>query len=485
MARLILHIGTPKTGTTSIQSMLVNSKSVLMQKYNIITFSAQQRNQDLMYWFIQDIATHRGARVLGVNKSNVNQIKDNVRKTYTGMFEKNADKDCILSFEGLWSLNEQEIGLLKNVLSRYFSEITILAYMRDIHPLVVSSVNQIVKQGLESDNITTITNKTIDDIIYGINGYGGNSIYINNIWKWVAVFGEQNVIVRCFDMNNFYNNDLISDFFHCVGFNRVDINDLVRVKTNESFGKTSIQFISQYNKKYAIYDENDEFNTKRASVGRLAPRNIFQNLKEDKFTIDVKFTQEQAEQYNKNIIRINGLMNGMTLKPIIATDKTNDIPEIDQLPIDYSVELLNETFKVLNTYETTCQQQQHQIHALKRWLGATYSVPGMTINILEIFKAHKVRDVAIYGVRDVIGRIIFSILRRCCNVKYFLTDNEVEYNAKIVINDIKTIKLNDIDSSIQCVIISSGNDDKDKQLKQQIKQLTSSTTRVWIWSELI
>ncbi len=140
---VIIHIGPPKTGTTSIQDCLLNNSSKEnLQKFNAFYLYNSTSNNDVLFFlahinsniprtykqeYSKDLETHK--------KDAQNYIK-NLR----GKHKKN--NIYISSSEYLFRLSRDEIIKLKNLISEFDEDIKIFCYVRDPLKYLISLMCQ-------------------------------------------------------------------------------------------------------------------------------------------------------------------------------------------------------------------------------------------------------------------------------------------------------------------------------------------------------
>ncbi|EJJ5688518.1 hypothetical protein ACI6F7_001907 [Campylobacter coli] len=87
-------------------------------------------------------------------------------------------------------------------------------------------------------------------------GYKKNLFHFHHICNhkqtlqwWGEVFGKENLIVRLFDKNEFYQGDLLKDFIHSIGL-EWDDEFIIPPKQNESLDLLGIELLKRTNKSY-------------------------------------------------------------------------------------------------------------------------------------------------------------------------------------------------------------------------------------------
>lgn len=114
-----------------------------------------------------------------------------------------------------------------------FSEIKIIIYLRAIEDLVPSLYSQMIKHNFTISNLPIMSKnyRFYHDCDY------------KTLKMWINVFGKENLIVRLFDKNEFYQGDLLKDFIHSIGL-EWDDEFIIPSKQNESLDLLGIKLFS-------------------------------------------------------------------------------------------------------------------------------------------------------------------------------------------------------------------------------------------------
>ncbi|WP_223207680.1 hypothetical protein [Campylobacter coli] len=199
-----VHMGTMKTGTTSIQKFLYTNKGIL-EKYNCcypisIKNHFRWAHHSFIGLLLQSIKS---------NKQNLqyNQYSFSLQKELScNQYDK-----VIITSENIQYLfiDEKHIVEFKKIIKKYgFKKIYIIIYLRDPLELYTSLCSQSVKDAWDDRLINIpIDNSKALTICH----------HQNTLQKWMKVFGKENIIVRLFDKNEFYQGDLLKDFIHSIG----------------------------------------------------------------------------------------------------------------------------------------------------------------------------------------------------------------------------------------------------------------------------
>ncbi|EOC6469145.1 hypothetical protein [Campylobacter coli] len=194
-----IHIGTPKTGTTSIQKFITLNLDLFLQQGMVypktfcvnnqhakIAYIIKNMKSDFNFWLNQEVVFLR------------NEISEN--KKYTFLFSSEMISLYINESYTLIRLKE-----LFNWLG--FKNIKCILYLRSNDEYMISHSSQNIKCGLG------VYYKRKAEFCTSM----GMHMYKTICKNYINVFGKENIIVRLFDKNEFYQGDLLKDFIHSIG----------------------------------------------------------------------------------------------------------------------------------------------------------------------------------------------------------------------------------------------------------------------------
>jgi hypothetical protein len=184
--KIVLHIGTEKTGSTTIQNTLGAHRSKLMDR-NISYFGPVSIRSILF----------SALRKSAGNPTCLNGLKLAVKRSQTTILSNELLQSRLKSSEQLLALKETLLQLEP-------SSIQVILYLRrqaEIGNSMISTaakVNQDKKQSLLSDYMRTICN------------------HQQTLMLWSSIFGRTNITPRLFDRNRFTKGDLMKDFLETI-----------------------------------------------------------------------------------------------------------------------------------------------------------------------------------------------------------------------------------------------------------------------------
>jgi hypothetical protein len=216
---IVLHIGTFKTGSTSIQHMLCTNKSYL-------------KNLGWLYPDPDRLESMNHSKV-NLFLNNENDGEDAWNKIVNEVKEFDGP-NVVISFEGFFKLPSAKILLFKEkLLSLNKGEFKVVLYLRKQDGLIESGHLQRLKQGINMPK--RYKGESLD--------YNPTLDYGSCYSAWAKVFGEKSIVLRPFGKKFFQGeNTLYKDFFfHAMG---LDFNALSNMKMPQKNPNSSLDAAS-------------------------------------------------------------------------------------------------------------------------------------------------------------------------------------------------------------------------------------------------
>lgn len=197
MRQLWLHIGSHKTGTSSLQQALR-----FAQNHNLLG--------ELTYAYCpKSSSINRLIKVSGAGSKLGTKIDFRGLKTAL-----DGDGSYVASSEMFfWIHNPRQVRKLARILKRRFDKVHIIAYLRRQDSLAVSHRKQAIMRnaaegfyGLQVSALPTYQ-PHFDHYFH----------YDRKLKIWADAFGEDSLIVRKFEKSSLFNQDTVDDFFHLLG----------------------------------------------------------------------------------------------------------------------------------------------------------------------------------------------------------------------------------------------------------------------------
>lgn len=220
----LLHIGHSKTGSSSIQRAMASHRTVLMERGVYYPQTPGWANHAL----IPASVAPPSLRENGIHPafwgglSAVERIK-HFRATFPEEIATSAASArlVVLSSEQCVFVlpDDASVRRLRALLQENFRRVRIVIYLRRQDEHFASAYTQRLRDGIIEHPVLPVGDDTVR----------AEYDYCALLQRWANVFGEDSVIVRLFDTNEFVGGDVIDDLLHlCNADGIVAPNDAVR-----------------------------------------------------------------------------------------------------------------------------------------------------------------------------------------------------------------------------------------------------------------
>ncbi|NQY74744.1 MAG: hypothetical protein HRT90_08285 [Candidatus Margulisbacteria bacterium] len=249
--KVILHIGSEKTGSTSIQMLLRKSQKLLLS--NGILYPSTL-SHDLHHAIFCSCFTAEADLLqynLGRDRIQVLLERD---KGYLCAFEKllleTHAHTVILSYEGFWRLTEDSLNEVRAFLENYCDEIKIVFYARPPLAYAKSAMSQRVKMGRRVGE---------NDDLFFVN-------YQDILDKFGQVFGKSQIDVRLFSKETLPAGNVVLDFLSLLNLPKRTAEKVIRKgrNRNASLSQEAWAIGDRIAELLDGYVPPNEFNNKRA-----------------------------------------------------------------------------------------------------------------------------------------------------------------------------------------------------------------------------
>lgn len=195
---LIIHGGPPKTGTTTIQQALWESRKALMAKgvYYHVGPAPMEWSLMMLYSHLKDDLYP----VLRAKFSTVEEARDWSRACWSE-FEAEVDRTqppvTIISSEHFANIGDPAPFVKR--LKKRFERIDFIAYARDPVAIYVSNVDELIRGGVRFADLPQLSHFKYDSV--------------TNIRKFEPLLSREHIHVRNFARESLSGGDLVADFF--------------------------------------------------------------------------------------------------------------------------------------------------------------------------------------------------------------------------------------------------------------------------------
>jgi hypothetical protein len=254
--RCILHIGTEKTGTTTLQRFLGTNRGALLQRGFFVPASLSPypvvANHERLTTIAlnptkldDDLRVTAGLKTIeDVEEWRVRVEEDLSREIMALSRQPENSPTLLLSNEHCHSrlVTREEVHYLRQFLDRFADETRIIVYLRPQHELAISQYSNLLKVGFHDIDV-------FPDFIGG-RSRGFNGLYFEYdklLERWAGEFGREKITVRRYTKEQLEGNDVIQDFMSVIGCNtdglQVPVNENVSLSAEH---QTVINAINRY-----------------------------------------------------------------------------------------------------------------------------------------------------------------------------------------------------------------------------------------------
>jgi len=239
--KAVIHIGTQKTGTTTIQSFLGTNRKKLKKRGIFLSTDGSKRYKAT--WLRHAAEIYHEPELSFCASSLPRETQPSLNNRWQKYRRKikvkarqceiriNCCKDDLVLFsdEGLCCLSQQGVENLKEMVDSQFDDVEIVLYLRRQPEYLVSFYNM---------GNAIASGRSIFDYL-DMPEERSRLAYHKMVERW-SVFGKDKLKIRIFDKTEFHDNDLLSDFANIVGF---DMMGLERVEDRHlSLGSAEVEF---------------------------------------------------------------------------------------------------------------------------------------------------------------------------------------------------------------------------------------------------
>jgi hypothetical protein len=263
MKTLYLHVGSPKTATTSIQKYLELNAKILQEhgycfpelphQYPLISSS---RNG---HFLTGEIYKETGGRDRKLEQQYRLEGMEQVEKCFE-QFHRVILSDEILWRDILWKSNTRKppqsvFPFLMEHSRQHEYQVKVIVYLRRQDDLILSYWNQKVKK-VGNNHGRSFTETLEEYVSWSLDNENGEYVldYAHRLDYLAEIFGKENLIVRRFDPKTWIHGSVIDDFMHCIGID--DTEDFIPLEkmTNPGLNEnaTEIKRILNKNKDFSM-----------------------------------------------------------------------------------------------------------------------------------------------------------------------------------------------------------------------------------------
>lgn len=260
MMKALLHIGTGKTGSTSIQEyMAVNRQLLLDQGIHYPTSLGPRNHRRLPAMVQKDGKPGTFFRDHGLADPESRQAARDGwwREFQAEIGQAVGCERCLISAEHMARLDADEVADLRDRLATLFDEVRVIVYLRDPVEYAVSMYDTALKVG----SVATGPAAPVA---------GGPTDYAALLRIWMDAFGADRLTVRLFDRAELSGGDILEDFTRAAG---IDTTGFMPGQVrNSSLGVLGQQLLLRVNRRLPRHRKDGNPVRGRAEIPALFER---------------------------------------------------------------------------------------------------------------------------------------------------------------------------------------------------------------------
>ncbi len=240
--RLTLHIGTEKTGTTTIQRFMYVNRLSLAEQGILVPMSPGKINQRKLPVIAYN--PDRADEFIKQQKlAGPVQRAEAVKLWWEEFCEEVSQfggQRVVVSSEHFQSRlrTREEIIRLHGLLSSVFDQIDVILYLREPVQTAVSLFSTAVRSGSDMVTVPGPENEYFRNIVN----------HRQTIQVWSEILGAQNMRIRLFEKGCFHKGNLLDDFIHVAELPALDYT--FPPPQNESLSNLGIDVLSRINARH-------------------------------------------------------------------------------------------------------------------------------------------------------------------------------------------------------------------------------------------
>lgn len=237
-----MHIGSPKAGSTTIQSFLAQNAGLLAERGVRYAMFGQKAHYHANYAIAalarqgESIPDKNAIARRNLTPRKRARITSDVNELLNGLAKDESDDLFVISSEHIaaWLRSAADVRALDSLLRQAFTAVTYVVYLRDPRAQVLSQFSQRTKAAGNALPFDKFLRKR-----------AGHSQQIDLVDLWTNALGADALLVRLLDVSVMVDGDLCSDFCDLMGVTTAGMT--IPARENEALSALALECIRRLN----------------------------------------------------------------------------------------------------------------------------------------------------------------------------------------------------------------------------------------------
>lgn len=324
MQKAFIHIGTEKTGTTSLQEFFAGNRAGFdAHKFYYPDTPGDTNHQKLaIYCAPENTRDLRPFFGLGTDDRLAN-FQNRFPVNLKNEIDNHRSKSILFSNEHLSSRiqSKQQIFKLQELMKYLGLDPTIIIYLRRQDQMMLSSYSTAVKSGSTRPFEIDLNPKRYN--------------YYDILNDWAFVFGKDKIKVKIYNRKHWKNGNLMEDFLESLNINSFEAFGQSDKKPNKSLDRHLIKYLSVFNAHIPTIKDN-KYNHERGNI-----LSVLESLSTDeKINLSSSSVLSILENFKDQNSKLAQNYFNPPLSQLFEEPKIDD--SVDQLPelsVEKSIEI--------------------------------------------------------------------------------------------------------------------------------------------------
>lgn len=299
IAQCWLHIGTEKTGTTSIQNFFAQNRTALRARGWLYPRTPGIRaHHDLVAYSVDD-EHDTGLGADADEKCLRHAFRHQLIETLGAEIAASGASTLVLSNERLATRLRQatEIARIKGLCDQLAQNTRVVVFLRNQVDFLASRYTNVVWEGGTDD--------------FAFRARTALADYKLLLDRWSQAFGKENLVVRRFEPADFCDGDLIADFARTIGLELAGLD--VPPRANPSLDAQSLAFLRGINRRLP-HGLSDRVRPLRSAAVRVLQR----RRGSKRFAISRAEAERIEAAYSESNARVADEYFGSRFRPLFS-----------------------------------------------------------------------------------------------------------------------------------------------------------------------